>query len=95
MPDQLQQEIERKFADNNLVDECRVHVEVTAEGKVRLEGIATTRYARSRAEDLAREVQGVTEVDNHIAIQPSDEAGQPVLTLRDPDRDNEPSTQRS
>ena len=54
MPDQLQQEIERKFADNNLVDECRVHV-----------------------------------------IQPSDEAGQPVLTLRDPDRDNEPSTQRS
>ncbi len=56
MPDQLQQEIERKFADNNLVDECRVHVEMTGEG---------------------------------------DEAGQPVLTLRDPVRDNEHSSQRS
>jgi osmotically-inducible protein OsmY len=94
MPDQLQEQIERKLAENTLVDECRVHVQVDG-GRVRLEGIATTRYARTRAEDLAREVEGVTEVDNHIAIQPSTEAGEPVLTLRDPDRDNEPSTQRS
>jgi len=96
MSDRIQQEIERKLAENALVDECRVHLQTTGQsGQIRLEGIAQTRYARTRAEELAREVEGVTEVENHIAIQPTDQAGEPVLTLRDPSRDDEPSTQRS
>lgn len=64
-------------------------------GSVLLTGIATDRFERERAERLAHEVEGVTEVENRIRIQPSSEAGGPVLTAREPGEADEPSTPRS
>lgn len=63
-------------------------------GSIVLSGIVADRFQREHAESLAREVDGVTEVENRIRIQHS-EAGGPVLTARDPEAANEPSTPRS
>jgi osmotically-inducible protein OsmY len=63
-------------------------------GAVLLTGIVSTRYDRERAENLAREVEGVTVVENRIHIQ-QNETGGPLLTTRDPDGGNEPTNQRS
>jgi osmotically-inducible protein OsmY len=63
-------------------------------GSVLLTGITGDRFQRERAESLAREIDGVSEVENRIRIQ-QQEAGGPVLTMREPGSADEPSTPRS
>lgn len=49
----------------------RSHIEVaTSAGVVTLKGPAPSSLARSRAEEIARNVQGVTSVQNHLRVQP-------------------------
>ena len=78
----------------------RAHIamsSVTAEafgGHILLTGLVADRFQRERAESLAREVEGVTEVENRIHIQHS-EAGGPVLTTREFGESDEGTTQRS
>jgi len=82
----IEKAVQEKLNQNGFVDASRIHVSVH-DGQVRLEGTAEHRYARGRAEDLAREVEGVSSVDNHIAVQPApdeDNSGQPVLTTHMP-----------
>jgi hypothetical protein len=70
---------------------------VTAEafgGAVLLAGVVADRYQKERAESLAREVEGVTDVENRIRVQ-KPEPGSPVLTTRDPGSADEPTTPRS
>jgi hyperosmotically inducible protein len=65
-------------------------------GEAVLTGIAPNRFARERAEQLAREVEGVTDVRNEIKIQKADEEeGGPILTTHMPGANNSGSTQRS
>lgn len=49
----------------------RSHIEVaTRAGVVTLKGPAPSPAARSRAEEIARNVQGVTTVENRLSVQP-------------------------
>jgi osmotically-inducible protein OsmY len=63
-------------------------------GSALLSGVVADRFQKERAEALAREVEGVTDVENHIHIQQS-EAGGPVLTTRKPGDADQPSSRRS
>jgi hypothetical protein len=93
--DRLSSEICNKLEANQFVEASRVAVQAHG-GAVTLEGIVENRYARERAEQLAREVEGVTAVENRIRIQNQEDAtGGPVLTVRDPAGADEPSTRRS
>jgi hypothetical protein len=86
--------IRDRFENDDLVDAATIQVHVH-EGRVVLEGIAETRYAKERAENIALEFSGEAEVENRIRVQPHEENPGPVLTTRDPDPPDEPSTQRS
>ena len=93
--DKLSSEICSRLEANQFVEASRVAVESRG-GSVTLEGIVENRYARERAEQLAREVEGVTSVENRIRIQNQEGAtGGPVLTVREPAKADEPSTRRS
>jgi hypothetical protein len=91
----IEQQVCHRLEANRFVEQRRIHVS-SHDGAVTLEGIVENRFARERAEQLAREVEQVTAVDNRIRIQVQDEAtGRPVLTVQDPETGNEPSTRRS
>jgi hypothetical protein len=93
--ERLASEICQRLEQNQFVEASRIAVQVSG-GEVTLEGIVENRYARERAEQLARESEGVQSVDNRIRIQVQEDAtGGPVLTVRDPAGADEPSTQRS
>ncbi len=87
-------QIAKRFEEDDLIEADTVQVHVQG-GRVVLEGITQTRYAKERAESIALEFAGEAEVENRIRVQPHEEEPGPVLTMRDPDPPNEPSTQRS
>jgi hypothetical protein len=93
---QLAEQICRRLEQNQFVEERCIHV-VSHDCEVTLEGIVENRFARERAEQLAREVEGVETIENRIHIQkPEDAVGGPVLTVQDPEQGgNDPSAQRS
>jgi osmotically-inducible protein OsmY len=81
---QLRDKIENRLRDPGGLDMTKIRVSVV-HGSVRLEGISEHRFARTRAEQLTREMEGVSSVDNHISVQPtSANTGEPVLTTRMP-----------
>lgn len=91
----IEQQVCRRLEANQFVEERRIRVS-SHDGEVTLEGIVENRYARERAEQLAREVEQVLSVENRIHIQVQEDAtGGPLLTVQDSDPDNGPSTQRS
>ena len=91
----LASEICRKLEENQFVEASRITVD-SAGGAVTLEGIVENRYARERAEQLAREIEGVQSVENRIRVQVQEDAtGGPVLTVQDSSPTDGPSTQRS
>lgn len=70
-------------------------IEVEARGTTAvLTGMVPDRHARGRAEELAREVEGVEAVVNRIVVQREETPG-PTLSIREPHPPDEPSTQRS
>jgi hypothetical protein len=80
---------------NRFVEERRIAV-ASHNGDVTLEGVVENRFARERAEQLAREVEHVSSVDNRIRVQVREDAtGGPVLTVQDPAPPKEPSSRRS
>jgi len=92
--ERLTSEICRKLEEHQFVEASRIAVDA-AGGAVTLDGIVENRYARERAEQLAREIQGVQSVENRIRVQVQEDAtGGPVLTVQDTSPDG-PSTQRS
>jgi hypothetical protein len=91
---QLREKIEDRLRDPGGLDMTKIRVSVV-HGAVRLEGISEHRFARTRAEQLTREMEGVSNVDNHISVQPtSANTGEPVLTTHMPGV-KKGSTQRS
>lgn len=86
--------IQERFRADDLVNESTIGV-LVLDGRVVLEGIAETRFAKERAESIALEFAGEAEVENHVHVQPPENNAGPVLTIRDPDPPNEPSTRRS
>ncbi len=93
----LSEQICRLLEQNEFVEERRIHVN-SHNGSIVLEGIVNNRFARERAGQLARDVEGVQSVENRIRIQnEDDEAGGPVLTVQDTEgtKNSGPSTQRS
>ena len=61
--------IKARFVDNKDVDASAISVE-TLNGTVMLSGFAKNMTEKSMAEKLAREVSGVKQVKNEIAIRP-------------------------
>jgi hypothetical protein len=91
----IAREVCRRLEANQFVEQRRIHV-TCQDGAVTLEGIAANRFARERAEQLARDVESVRSVDNRIHVQVQEEgAGGPVLTTKDPTAKQEPSARRS
>ena len=94
----LASQVRERLQGHELVDDSRIEVSVVR-GEVRLIGTAENRYARQRAEELAREVEGVASVLNKIAVQPTDEEsteiGKPILSTHEPGANTTGSTQRS
>lgn len=91
----LASDICRKLEENQFVEASRITVDARG-GAVTLDGIVENRFARERAEQLAREFADVQSVENRIRIQVQEDAvGGPVLTVQDPDPAIDPSTQRS
>ena len=87
-------EVRTRLEANEMVDASRITVQVT-NGEVLLIGAADNRFIRQRAEDLAREVEGVTGVVNKIGIQPPTEEPGPILSTHEPGANHGGSTQRS
>jgi hypothetical protein len=91
----IEHEVCHRLETNQFVEQRRIHVS-SHDGNVTLEGIVENRFARERAEQLAREVERVSDVENRIRVQIQDEAaGGPVLTVQAPETNNEPFTRRS
>jgi hypothetical protein len=91
----IEQQVCARLEANQFVEERRIRV-ASHDGDVTLEGIVENRFARERAEQLAREVAEVHSVDNRIRVQLQEKAtGGPVLTVQDPEPPIEPSAQRS
>lgn len=88
-------ELRRRLEADELVDAEAVEIRVE-DGRLILDGIAETRYAKERAGSIASEIAGDPNiVENRIHVQPKEETPGPVLTVQDPDPAREPSTQRS
>jgi hypothetical protein len=87
-------EVRAKLEAHEMVDASRITVQVT-NGEVLLIGAADNRFIRQRAEELAREVEGVSNVVNKIGIQPPTEEPGPILSTHEPGANHGGSTQRS
>jgi hyperosmotically inducible periplasmic protein len=61
--------VKARFLDNKEVDGTSIRVE-TLKGTVMLSGFAKSALERNTAENIARNVKGVTQVKNEIAIRP-------------------------
>jgi hypothetical protein len=91
----IERQVCQRLETNDFVEERRIRV-ACHDGEVTLDGIAENRFARERAEQLAREVAEVVSVDNRIRVQVQEEAtGGPVLSVQNPETPGEPSAQRS
>jgi hypothetical protein len=90
----LTSQVRERLQQHSMVDASRINVQVV-NGTAYLLGTADNRYIRERAETLAREVEGVSDVDNKISIQPPAEEPGPILTTHEPGANNSGSTQRS
>jgi hyperosmotically inducible protein len=62
--------VKARYIDNQDVDAAAIQVE-TLRGEVMLSGFAKDAKERAAAEAIARDVQGVTEVKNEIAVRPA------------------------
>lgn len=62
-------QVKARMIDNKSVDAGAIKVE-TLKGTVMLSGFAKSATERSTAESIARDVNGVKEVKNEIAIRP-------------------------
>lgn len=61
--------VKARFVDNKEVDATSIRVE-TLNGTVMLSGFAKNATERSTAESIARQVNGVKDVKNEIAVRP-------------------------
>ena len=61
-------QIKGRFVENKSVDASSIHVE-TLNGTVMLSGFAKSHNERSTAENIARDVNGVKDVKNSIAVR--------------------------
>jgi hyperosmotically inducible periplasmic protein len=61
--------VKARFVDNKEVDASAIKVE-TLNGTVMLSGFAKSMNEKSTAESIARNVKGVKEVKNQIAVRP-------------------------
>jgi hyperosmotically inducible periplasmic protein len=61
--------VKARFLDNKDVDGTSIRVE-TLKGTVMLSGFAKSSLEKNTAENIARNVKGVTQVKNEISIRP-------------------------
>jgi hyperosmotically inducible periplasmic protein len=61
--------VKARFLDNKDVDGTSIRVE-TLKGTVMLSGFAKSALEKNTAENIARNVKGVTQVKNEISIRP-------------------------
>lgn len=92
--ERLAGEVRMRLEQHHMVDASRVNVQVV-NGRAYLIGTAENRFVRERAETLAREVEGVSEVVNKISVQPPLEEPGPILSTHEPGANHGGSTQRS
>ena len=92
--ERIASEVRARLEAHEMVDASRITVQVT-NGEVMLLGAADNRFIRQRAEELAREVDGVTGIVNKIGIQPPTDEPGPVLSTHEPGANHGGSTQRS
>ncbi|HYP05236.1 MAG TPA: BON domain-containing protein [Bryobacteraceae bacterium] len=92
--ERLVSEIRSRLEQHPMVDASRVTVQVIGTQAL-LIGAADNRFIRERAETLAREVEGITEVVNKISVQPPTEEPGPILSTHEPGANHRGSTQRS
>jgi hyperosmotically inducible periplasmic protein len=62
-------QVKAKFVEDKTVDAGAINVE-TLKGTVALSGFAKSGAERAQAEQLARNVKGVREVRNNVAVRP-------------------------
>jgi hypothetical protein len=92
--ERIASEVRARLERHEMVDASRITVQVT-NGDVMLIGAADNRFIRQRAEELARDVEGVNGVTNKIGIQPPAEEPGPILSTHQPGANRGGSTQRS
>ena len=63
--DRIKEDINDRLTDNDFLDASDIDVEVNS-GDVVLSGNVDSRYAKRLAEDIAEDVSGVKNVENHI-----------------------------
>lgn len=90
--ERLETEVRARLEQHPMVDASRIQVRVVG-GQATLTGTADNRFVRERAETLAREVEGVSEVVNKISVQPPMEEPGPILSTHGANHGG--STQRS
>ena len=62
--------VQTKLTSDRIANFTRVDVD-TERGVVNLSGVVPSSYQRSRAEELTRQVNGVTRINNNLQIQSS------------------------
>lgn len=67
----LQHEVRDALSDNSEYKFDNVNVDVYR-GTVQLSGFVKTHDQKSKAKDIAKNVQGVTDVENNISVQSND-----------------------
>ena len=75
--DTITKDVETKVAADPDTKDSQVTVAAKA-GKVTLTGKAKTAVAQKKVEQIAQEEPGVTAVDDQIAVEPAEQAAQPV-----------------
>ena len=66
-PERIKEDVSDKLSDDSLLDASNVEIEVN-NNEVTLTGSVDTRYEKRRAEDLAENVSGVTNVQNNLRV---------------------------
>lgn len=81
----IQEELHERLTGADSIDATAVVVAVT-DGRVTLSGWVPERWMKHDAEELAHDVRGVADVDNHIRVgEPASVLGQPGAAVRSGD----------
>jgi osmotically-inducible protein OsmY len=65
--ERIKEDVSDKLSDDSFLDASEIEVEVKG-SEVTLTGMVDSRYSKHRAEDLAEDVTGVTDVQNNLRV---------------------------
>ena len=68
----LQQRVQNAIVQNVHLNSCNIQCETDATGKLIIEGEANTFFAKQMAQEILRNVEGVSLIENGLTVAPSD-----------------------